>query len=149
EVDSPHVDPSVRKKHGQGIRRRGAPHKSGIEIPNVAMDHEESLVTVTGVPMLFLHHPMHTDAVMLIMSGRDHVAVLIDVVDYMLAHDRRRWSWRRIADGAQRQRQEDANPYGGHKGDRDSVTGSSMCFAHDLSSFLVSAFAEFPSLPIS
>src|SRR5207302_9956711 len=81
EVDSPHVDPSVCKKHGQGIWRRGAPHKSGIEIPNVAMDHEDSLVTVLGRSMLFLHHPMHTDAVMRIISGRDHVAVFIDVVD--------------------------------------------------------------------
>src|SRR5258708_37801773 len=81
EVDSPHVDPSARKKHRQGIRRRGAPEKSGIESPNVAMDHEDSLVTVLGGPILFLHHPMHTDAVMRIISGRDHVAVFIDVVD--------------------------------------------------------------------
>src|SRR6266478_3407976 len=84
EVDSPHIDPSVGKKHGQGIRRRGAPEKSGIKIPKVAMDHEDSLVMVPGAPMLFLHHPMHTDAVMRIISGRDHVAVFIDVVDYVL-----------------------------------------------------------------
>ena len=87
EVDSPHVDPSARKKHGQRIRRRGAAEKSGIEIPSVAMDHEDSLVTVLGIPILFLHHPMHTDAVILIISGRDHVAVFIDVVDYVLARD--------------------------------------------------------------
>src|SRR5258707_6590446 len=81
EVDSPHVDPSARKKHGQGIRRRAASEKSGSEIPKVAMDQEDSLVTGPGAPMLFFHHPMHTDAVMRIISGRDHVAVFIDVVD--------------------------------------------------------------------
>src|SRR5438477_12711303 len=87
EVDSPHVDPSVCKKHGQGIRRRSALEKSSIEIPNIAMDHEDSLVTVPGVPMLFLHHPMHTNAVILIIYGRDHVAVFIDVDDQMTARD--------------------------------------------------------------
>src|SRR5260370_28682905 len=87
KVDSPHVDPSARKKHGQGIRRRAAPEKSGIESKIVAMDHEDSLVTVLGEPILFLHHPMHTDAVILIISGRDHPAVFIDVVDYVLARD--------------------------------------------------------------
>src|SRR5262249_28182636 len=86
EVDPPHVDSSARKKHGQGIRRRF--EKSGSESKFVAMDHEDSLVTVPGAPMLFLHHPMHTDAVMLIMAGRNHPSVFIDVVDYMLAHDR-------------------------------------------------------------
>ena len=30
---------------------------------------------------------MHTDAVILIISGRDHVVVLIDVVDYSMAHN--------------------------------------------------------------
>src|SRR6516164_8081956 len=87
EVDSPHVDSSVRKKHGQGIRRRVAPHKSGSEIPKVAMDHEDSLVTGPGLPILFLHHTMHADAVILIISGRDHVVVFIDVVDYLMARD--------------------------------------------------------------
>ena len=85
EVDSPHIDPSARKKHGQGIWRRGAPEKGGIEIPPVAMDHEDSLVTGLGAPILFLHHPMHTDAVILVISSRDHPAVFIDVVDYVLA----------------------------------------------------------------
>src|SRR5262249_52227817 len=116
EVDSPYVDPSLRKKHGQGIRRRSAPHKSGIEIQNVAMDHEDSLVTWLGMPMVFLHYPMHTDAVMLTMSGRNHVIVFIDVVDYVMAPARRRrrrwWSWRWIADGTQRQRQEGADSCG-------------------------------------
>jgi hypothetical protein len=51
------------------------------------MDHEDSLVTVLGAPILFLHNPMHTDAVILIISGRDYVAVFIDVVDYVLARD--------------------------------------------------------------
>src|SRR5438477_6316550 len=81
EVDSPHVDPSVGKKHGQGIRRRSALEKSSIEIPNIAMDHEDSLVTVSGVPMLFLHHPMHTNAVILIICSRDRVTPFIAVVD--------------------------------------------------------------------
>src|SRR5215472_7420637 len=87
EVDSPHVDASVRKKHRQGIWRRAAPEKSVSEIPPVAMDHEDSLVTVPGLPILFLHHPMHTDVVMRTISSRDHPAVFIDVVDYLLAHD--------------------------------------------------------------
>jgi hypothetical protein len=30
---------------------------------------------------------MHTDAVILIISGRDHVVVFIDVVDYVMARD--------------------------------------------------------------
>jgi hypothetical protein len=30
---------------------------------------------------------MHTDAVVLIISGRDHVVVFIDVVDYVMARD--------------------------------------------------------------
>jgi len=51
------------------------------------MDHEDSLVTGPGLPILFVHHPMHTDAVMLITSSRDHVVVLIDVVDYVMARD--------------------------------------------------------------
>jgi hypothetical protein len=75
------------KKHGQGIWRRAAPEESGSKIPQVAMDHEESLVMVPGAPILFLHHPMHTDAVILIISGRDHVVVFIDVVDYLMARD--------------------------------------------------------------
>src|SRR6266478_6247970 len=87
EVDSPHVDPSARKKHGQGIWRRAAPEKSGSKIPSIAMDHEDSLVAVLGGPILFLHHPMHTYAVIRIISGRDHPAVFIDVVDYVLARD--------------------------------------------------------------
>src|SRR6516225_875099 len=89
EVDSPHVDPFLRKKHGQGIRRRGAAalEKSLSEIPPVAMDQEDSLVTGLRLPVFFLHHPMHTDAMILIISSRDHPAVFIDLADYLLAHD--------------------------------------------------------------